>query len=106
MNQYCHLYLSCADDSEAARIADELIKQKLIACAKTVKLDAVAYWWKGEIAHSKESLLIMQSRVDLFDAVESVIESLHSYDTFVLEMTTIEKINQKAAEWLNSNLAK
>jgi len=55
--------------------------------------------WKAKIEHSDEVLLQMESREDLFEQVEKEVAKLHSYDTFVLESTPVDKISKKAEKW-------
>ena len=101
--QYVDLLLTCEDQAEADRIANTLLEQRLIACAKFVPI-ACRYWWKGNITDGSEVLLIMESRVDLFKAVESAVAKLHSYDTFVLQSLPFGTVSDKAITWLDKQL--
>lgn len=100
---YCYLYLTCEDATEASKISTALLEKKSIVCAKQMPVHA-AYWWKSEITKGTEVLLIMESALDLFDEIEAIVSELHSYDTFVLEAVQIAKISQKATEWMEENL--
>jgi periplasmic divalent cation tolerance protein len=102
-NNFCQLWLTCADKKEANRIGKGLLDNRLITCAKQIPLTA-DYWWQGKIEHTKEILLLMESKLDLFDEIEAEVAKLHNYDTFVLEATPISKISKKAKNWLKSEL--
>jgi uncharacterized protein involved in tolerance to divalent cations len=46
----------------------------------------------------------MDSRLDLFDQIESEVAKLHSYDTFVLTSVPVTKISKKALAWMEKEL--
>ncbi len=100
---YCQLWLTCRDKTEAGKIADSLLKKRLIACARQVPVNS-AYRWKGKIDSSKEIMLLMESRTDLFDEIEAEVKKLYSYDTFVLGAVTTSKVSKNAGKWLRSEL--
>ena len=97
------MWLTCANEEEAAKIANTLLTEHLITCAKQIPISA-DYRWQGKIEHASEVLLIMESREDLFDEVEGEVAKLHSFKTFVLEAIPITKISKKADQWLRSEL--
>src|SRR5665213_3036479 len=97
-NNFCLLYLSCKDETEATKIANELLAKRLIACAKQTAIKST-FRWQGKIEKASEILLIMESREDLFDKVEAEVAQLHSYETFVLEAVPVNKISTKANGW-------
>lgn len=103
MGSFCYLYLTCDSKKEASKISNALLAKRLIVCAKLFPISA-DYHWQGKIEHSNETLLIMESRLDLFDVVESEITKLHSYDTIVLEAVPIAAVSKKAAKWMNESL--
>lgn len=102
-NNYCYLYLTCKDVKEASKIADALLEKHLIVCAKQVPVNS-AFWWQGKITKAQETLLIMESALDLFDRVEKTTAKLHSYDTFVLEAVPLAAVSIKAKSWVEANL--
>ncbi len=103
MPQFCYLYLTCEDGSQASKIAKALLKDSLIVCAKQIPIES-DFVWKGKIEHSKEVLLIMESRLDLFKDVEDKVSKHHSYETFVLEAVPISEVSSAATKWMNGNL--
>ena len=103
--RYCQLLLACEDVAEADRIADALLEQYLIVCAKQIPV-AAKYWWKDKLESANEVQLVMESAEDLFDAVEREVAKLHSYDTFALQMISLGKVSHKAQAWMDQNLAK
>ena len=100
---FCQLWLTCEDGAEATRIAKHLLDKRLIVCAKQLPLTA-DYWWEGEQAHASETLLIMESAEEMFDAVERELEKIHSYETFVLQIVSLKRVSKKAAAWMQETL--
>lgn len=99
MTDYCQLWLTCEDKAEANKIARSLLEKHLIACARQVPVTS-DYLWEGKIDHSEEIMIMMESRLSLFDKVEREVSKLHSYDSFVLEAAPVSRISRKAASWL------
>jgi periplasmic divalent cation tolerance protein len=101
---FVELVLTCGSYQEAQRIADALLDQKLIACAKFLPIQA-KYWWEGALEEAKEVMLLMESVGDNFQKVETEVGKLHSYETFVLQALPMEQVSDRAQAWLTRNLA-
>ena len=100
---FCQLFLTCTNVAEASEIAEKLLDKRLIACSKQLPAKS-DYLWKGKIESDKEILLVMESKLDLFNQIEKEIAKMHSYDTFVLEAISVDKVSSKAKIWLEENL--
>ncbi len=98
----CLLFLSCKNIVEANKISGQLLKEKLIVCAKKISINS-SYLWKNKIESSKEVLLIMDSIEENFKKINQEVKKLHSYKTYTLLMTKINKINDKALRWLRDS---
>lgn len=95
--------LTCRDASEAKKITEVLLQQKLVVCVKQLAVSS-DFLWHGDIDHNDEVLLVMDSREDLFDQVESEVAKLHSYDTFVLQTIPVTRTSKKALQWMEEEL--
>ncbi len=102
-SELCYLYLTCANTVEAGEISDALLKKNLIMCSKQLAVNS-RFHWKGDIDHNSEMMLIMNSRMDLFDEVEAEVKKLHSYETYVLEAIPLARISKGAQQWMEDNL--
>lgn len=100
---FCLIWLSCANEVEAGKIAKALLDKKLIACAKQLPVKS-SFSWENKTSTSEEIWMSMETKEDLFDEIEAEVAKIHSYDTFVLTCTPITKISKKAQEWLNDSL--
>ncbi|MDN2483249.1 divalent-cation tolerance protein CutA [Vibrio astriarenae] len=60
-------------------IIDNLLTQQLAGCIQVLAIDS-HYVWQDEICNDKESLLIIKTRLALYDKVEAAILQQHNYD--------------------------
>src|SRR6185369_8460711 len=97
------IYLSCANDEEALKIANHLLDKKLIACTKRMPVSSV-YWWQGNKDSADESLLIMETFADKFDAIEEEVKKIHSYTQIVMLAIPVIKSAKGVAEWVKENI--
>lgn len=104
MMTFVQLFLTCEDRAEAQTIADALLEQKLIACAKILGSIESSFWWKSAIEKSSEVPLMMESHESRCTKIEEAIKPLHSYDTFVLTAVPMVYISAKARAWLQDSL--
>lgn len=58
------------------------------------------FHWQGKIEHGNEALLIMDTKLDLFEQIEPEVKKLHSYDTYVLQAIPIAQLSKDAEDWL------
>ncbi len=97
------LYLVCANENEADRIAEALLEQKLIACAKKFETKSI-FRWQGKIKRAEEVVLLLETEGRLFDEIESEIAKIHSHKTFVLASINTERTSRGISAWLEDEL--
>jgi len=100
-SNFVEMVLTCGSWQEAQQITDALIEKRLVACVEQLEIKA-KNWWHGKHEEGKEIKLIMLSMAEKFDEVEKVVRKHHSYETFVLQMLPITRLNADAAKWLSS----
>jgi len=64
---------------EAIKIADQLVKSHLAACASTIPTIRSIYWWEGKIVNDQEALLLIKTTSDKFTSLQETIQKMHSY---------------------------
>lgn len=97
---YCIIFMTCPDKRVANKIADVLLKKKLIACANIVPNIKSKYWWKGKIEQSAEILVMMKTKQKLFDAAKKEISALHPYDVPEIVCVKINKGSEDYLDWI------
>ena len=100
----CLLFLSCKDIEEADKISLQLLKQKLIVCAKKIPIDS-NYLWKNKIESAKEVLLIMDSIEENYKKIDKKVRKFHSYKVYNLLLIKANKINSGSFKWLQNNMS-
>ena len=97
----CIVILTTCPDIETARIISKaLVENHLAACVNIIPGLESIYLWKGVINTDIETLLIIKTTNDKFDAVESMIKSLHPYELPELISLQIDKGLDKYLDWI------
>ena len=92
--------------TDAQKIANAAIKNRLAACAQIIGPIASTFWWQGEIETAEEWLCVLKSHSDLYDKLENLILETHPYDTPEVLTTPVTGGSERYLSWLNENLAK
>lgn len=98
------MMVPCGSEEEAIRIAEELLKQRLVGCANVWPVSS-RYWWKGELAKEQEWMLFVKTSDKLSDSVQGAVKAMHSYDVPAIERISM-KANGEYEEWLQGELSK
>jgi periplasmic divalent cation tolerance protein len=65
---------------EARRIARAVLEQRLAVCVNLLPAIESHYWWRGKLESASESLLIIKSSAEQFDALAALVKEKHSYE--------------------------
>ncbi len=87
---------------EAARLARTLVERGLAACAQISAIDSW-YAWHGAVEHDAECRVLFKVAADAYDAVESAIRELHSYELPAIHAIAVERAWQPYREWVEKN---
>ena len=104
MTSYIIVMITVANKREGKRIAQCLLREKLIACANIVGPVSSLFRWSGKIVDSREQLVLMKSRVDLFDKIVERVKMLHSYEVPEIISLPVAEGSTAYVEWLDSCL--
>ena len=76
---YIVVHVTCGSAQQAQDIARAVIGERLAACVQTLPIQSI-YTWQGEIAEDNEYLLLIKTRRDRFDRLQSLIVEHHDYE--------------------------
>jgi len=76
---YSLVFVTCPAGS-AERIAREVLRLRLAACVNIIGKVRSRYWWKGKLASTDESMLLIKTKTELFEKLEGVIRRMHPYE--------------------------
>ena len=65
---------------EAEGIARALVEGRLAACVNVVPRIVSVYRWKGAVERDEESLLVIKTRAERFEALRAAIVARHAYE--------------------------
>jgi len=83
-----------------------LVNEKLAACVNIIDGLKSIYWWKGKVEVSGEALLIIKTRIDLFNELVDRMKELHSYTAPEIITVPIIMGYKGYMDWLNSSVSK
>lgn len=96
--------VTSANKEEAEKIARCLLDEKLIACANIIGPISSLFWWTGKVERTKEYIVLMKSRMDLFEKLSKRVKALHSYEVPEIIALPIVKGSRAYMKWLNNSL--
>lgn len=104
MGVYRTLYVTCADKSEAKKIATALVNEKLAACGNIIDNVTSIYRWDDCIHEDQEVILLLKTRQDIVSKAIELIKELHSYDVPCICEWKIEDGNENYFRWIDQTL--
>ena len=96
------LCLVTIDDLEKAReIAGILVQKGLAACVNIIPEIRSVYRWKGQLCDDIERMLIIKTRSELFEKLQSTVKELHPYEIPEIIALSIERGFPPYLQWIN-----
>jgi periplasmic divalent cation tolerance protein len=87
------------DKKTITKIANQLVKKKLVACVNITKISSV-YSWKGKIENQSEYLALFKTTKTKLRSLKKELEKLHPYDVpEIVEINPIS-VNKPYLKWL------
>lgn len=102
--RYAIVLVTAANREEAEKISKALLNERLIACANIIGPISSLFWWHEKIESAEEYVLLMKTRIDMFEKLIKKIKALHSYEVPEIIATPIIQGFKPYLEWLNSSL--
>jgi len=98
------IFITTKDTAQAETIAQELLAQKLIACANIVPAIKSLFWWEGKIDSSNEALLVLKTLKKSFPRVTKSVKALHSYSVPEIIALPIVAGQQDYLKWVEESV--
>ena len=80
MSEHCVIFITSGSKEEAEKISRGLVESKLAFCVSTLPKVKSTYYWEDKIHVDKEFLLIVKTRQDQYEALETWVKNNHSYE--------------------------
>lgn len=98
--RYCMVLTTCPTQEEAQRIASLLIREHCAACVQITGITSL-YEWKGTVNTEGEQLLLIKTRTDRYDDIETLILKNHTYEVPEIVMIPIERGSASYLSWID-----
>ncbi|MEN6375904.1 MAG: divalent-cation tolerance protein CutA [Smithella sp.] len=102
MSSCIQVTTTTATKEEAQKIARHLVEQKVAACVQIAGPITSTYRWKGKVETAEEWLCLIKTRENLYQELEKVIISLHSYETPEIVAVPIVQGSREYLSWLEN----
>ena len=83
------------------KIANELVKNKIIACVNITKISSI-YSWQGKIKNTSEYLALFKTTQKNKKSLKEKIKATHPYKIPEIAEINITSINKSYLKWLES----
>lgn len=95
------VFVSFAGESEARRICEALVKEKLCACASLYPVRS-AYMWGGKLVRGREWEAVLKCSEQKWARLQRRIRELHSYE--VPQIIAVKaRANAEYARWVEGD---
>ena len=100
-NQEIYLVITTEkDNNNASRLANLLLKEKLIPCVNFKNIES-SFWWEGKINKSNEVQLMIKCKKENINKVCNKIADCHSYELPEIICFPVSA-NKNYHNWVNS----
>lgn len=93
-------------EKEANQLAEELVVRRHSACVNIVPVHRSVYRWRGKVCDDCEFLLVIKTLESEYEAVETTIRELHSYELPEILAFQVSRGEAGFLEWIGQSLDK
>jgi len=101
LGTYITVLVTASRREEAEKIARKLLDERVAACINIVEGVRSLFWWQGKIDEASEVLMIIKTRLDLFEKVIEYVKMLHSYTVPEVIALPIIAGNAEYLKWID-----
>lgn len=94
-----------APSDKAADLAHNLVENRLAGCVNIIDKVKSIYWWKGEIKHDDEVLLVVKTSTKKVENLIKHVKQSHDYEVPEVISVTIAEGNPDYLDWLDQETA-
>ena len=104
MSDYKLFYMTCKNKVEANKIAYDLVKKDLVACANIIpSVKSYFKWNKKKVNIAKENILIGKTVKKNMNKIITYIKKISSYECPCIVFVDINKGNKDFLSWIKSS---
>ena len=87
------------DKKSISKIANQLVKNKIVACVNTSKISSI-YSWKDKVENNSEYIAIFKTTTKNKTILKNKIKETHPYDVPEIAEIDVISINKSYLNWL------
>ena len=104
MSDYKLFYMTCKNKVEANKIAYDLVKKDLVACANIIpSVKSYFKWNKKKVNIAKENILIGKTVMKNMNKIITHVKKISSYECPCIVFLDIKKGNKDFLSWIKSS---
>jgi len=88
---------------EAEHLARGIVERSLAACINIIPQIQSVYRWQGKVEQATECLLVIKTKISLFEPLRNAIQELHSYELPECVMLEIADGSHPYLNWIAEN---
>ena len=87
------------DKKSVSKIANQLVKDKTVACVNILKISSI-YSWNGKVENTSEYLALFKTKTITKKLLKQKIKETHPYDVPEIVEIDVKSINDSYLSWL------
>lgn len=96
------VFVTASTLDEAQRLSKAAVEARVAACATILPVAQSTYWWEGKIVNEEESLVLIKTTADRYQALENLIRGAHSYKTPEILALPVSQGLTQYLEWVRA----
>jgi periplasmic divalent cation tolerance protein len=95
---------TCANETDANRVASALVESRVAACVSVVPGLRSHYRWKNVPEVSEEVLLVIKTTRELFDPLRVELEKIHPYEVPEILALPVVEGAENYLNWIDASV--
>jgi periplasmic divalent cation tolerance protein len=104
-SQVVAVFSTFPNSDKAAEVGRTLVSEKLAACVNVLGPVRSIYSWKGELCDDQETLAIIKTTREAFDAMKTRLVALHPYEVAEVIALPVEAGHAPYLAWVADQTA-
>jgi len=106
MTEYIQVFTTTDTKENARQISKRVVDRNLAACAQIVGPITSTFWWKNNLNEEEEWLIIIKTRRNLYEELETAIKMAHKYEIPEILAIPVVAGSKSYLDWLETELRK
>jgi periplasmic divalent cation tolerance protein len=96
------VYSTCPDEESAARIAEDLVTERLAACVNLLPALTSFFLWRDKLEKQSETLLLIKTTSARLGALTERLRELHPYEVPEIIATPVTGGLPEYVQWVRA----